>query len=94
MPLRNRYTSVREILEPEGAPVIWAAWGDDIGKRPYLFGFLRTIAEITANQKAKWQMCGEFTKRGHPRHPSRLGYKNGFMPFNIEKYLCAFAPLR
>jgi hypothetical protein len=88
------YQAIHGLLEEENSPTIWAAWGDSIKKYPYLFKYLRKIEKATANRKSVWEMCGEFTKLGHPRHPSRIGYQSRFRNFDVEKYLCAFAPLR
>ena len=86
--------AIQGILERENAPTIWAAWGNNIKKRPYLFDDLQTIVKTALNRNTDWKMCGEMTKLGHPRHPSRLGYEIEFRCFDIKEYLCAFAPLR
>jgi hypothetical protein len=86
--------AIQGILEQENAPTVWAAWGNNIEKRPYLFEYLQTIVKTALNRKADWKMCGEMTKLGHPRHPTRLGYEIEFRRFDVKAYLCAFAPLR
>jgi len=86
--------AIKGIIEQENAPTIWAAWGNNIKKRPYLFGCLQTIVKIALNQKADWITCGKMTKLGHPRHPSRLGYEIEFRLFDVKEYLRVFASLR
>ena len=66
---------------------IWAAWGDPIAKRSYLLPSLRQIYKTLSSHFPRWLKCGPLTKNGHPRHPSRLPYKNIFTPFDITHYL-------
>ena len=66
---------------------IWAAWGDTIGIRSYLIDCLSNIKLSIESYKPKWINCGSLTRLGHPRHPSRLGYKNNFFDFDIDSYL-------
>ena len=66
---------------------IWAAWGDPIEKRPYLLSSLRQIHGTLSPHSPKWLKCGSLTKKGHPRHPSRLPYRHRFTLFNISHYL-------
>ena len=66
---------------------IWAAWGDPIDKRGYLLDSLRQLHNTVAPSSPTWLQCGPLTKKGHPRHPSRLAYKQRFSGFDIESYL-------
>ena len=66
---------------------IWAAWGDPIEKRPYLSTCLHRLYEALDPLSIDWLKCGSTTRRGHPRHPSRLAYKHRFSPFDMPSYL-------
>jgi hypothetical protein len=85
---------IQEIFEGENTPTIWAAWGNSIKMRPYFFEYLKVIVNAATKRKGDWKKCGHLTKRGHPRHPSRLGYAVECGRFDVKEYLCAFAPLR
>ncbi|MEE2726878.1 MAG: DUF1643 domain-containing protein [Candidatus Latescibacterota bacterium] len=66
---------------------IWAAWGDPIEKRPYLSTCLHRLYEALSPLSIDWLKCGSTTRRGHPRHPSRLAYRHRFSPLNMPHYL-------
>ena len=66
---------------------ILCAWGEDIMIRDYLKKCLRDIIEILKNSNVNWWQIGDFTKSGHPRHPSRAAYKLGLKRTNIENYI-------
>ena len=95
LPLRPRHALARENLDQILAmlrtagpnPVMWAAWGNIIDKRPYFRGFLEQIHRETAGFNLSWICAGSLTTLGHPRHPSRLPYQVQFQPFDIEGYL-------
>jgi len=84
---KENLSVINEFLEGIKKPVIWAAWGTTILKRNYLIKCLNEINTLTEKFNPSWMICGEKTKTGHPRHPSRLGYKNTFFEFNIDEYL-------
>ena len=86
--------AIHRILKRQNAPTIWAAWGNNIKNRHYLMRYLQAIVKVAMKKKAEWVMTGELTKRGHPRHPSRLGDEIEFRHFNVEEYLCDFSTLR
>ena len=73
-------------------PEIWAAWGAPIEKRPYLLSSLLQLHTALAHLSPHWLQCGPLTQHGHPRHPSRLGYKNRFSSFDINAYLTSCPP--
>lgn len=66
-----------------------AAWGDPIEIRPYLFEMLAGILAVTRATECRWVTLGNFTKAGHPRHPSRPGYATPLLPFDADAYLRA-----
>lgn len=71
---------------------IWAAWGTPIEKRPYLFNSLAQLHNHLTPLSPHWLQCGPPTQKGHPRHPSRLGYKHHFSIFDIDSYLDLHSP--
>ena len=65
---------------------VWAAWGDDIDRREYLVAAARSLIARLSAQNAVWVHYGSLTKRGHPRHPSRLSYSWTFSNFSAKSY--------
>lgn len=74
----------------EYPPVIWAAWGTIIEKRPFLFECLRDMIKIGNEYGAEWVTVGKKSKKGHPHHPLYL--KNGLLcdDFDVNEYLKLF----
>ncbi len=66
---------------------ILCAWGENIMIRDYLKKCLGDIIEILNNSNVNWWQIGDFTKSGHPRHPSRAAYKLGLKHTNINNYI-------
>jgi hypothetical protein len=66
---------------------IWAAWGNLIVSRNYLWDCLEELADELKEFNPIWKHCGKPTNMGHPRHPSRLAYKENFFEFDIFEYL-------
>ena len=67
--------------------MFWAAWGGNIVTRSYLIDALIVLSEGIKKKNNRWMHFGDLTKKGHPRHPSRLAYKWNFLDFDIEAYL-------
>lgn len=65
---------------------IWAAWGTEIHRRPYLISCLKEVKNCF-NENFKWLHYGELTKKGHPKHPSRMPYSEEFNEFYIHDYI-------
>ncbi len=65
---------------------ILAAWGETIRERDYFKKCISDIYNKTKSKKVAWLKIGEFTKSGHPRHPSRAAY-NELTKFDIDNYL-------
>ena len=68
-------------------PVVWAAWGAIIEKRPWLFDCVRDFAADAAAFDADWVCAGKCSKAGHPHHPLYLRKDEVFTPFDIGGYL-------
>ena len=66
---------------------IWAAWGDIIEKRKYLYRCLREINDALSEKNINWICYDELTKKGNPRHPMYKKHENRFMPFDMQMYL-------
>lgn len=75
------------VLELSVKPSIWAAWGNIIEKRSYLFDCVKDMIEIGNKYNAKWYSCGKVSKKGHPHHPLYLSKDLPLDKFDIEKYI-------
>ena len=98
---RNLHAIV-EIASQQRAPLFWAAWGSDISRRKYLVQSCQRLCDQVFDIGGRWSCFGPppdqqqnsgpttktlLTKRGHPRHPSRLSYAWSLQPFDIRSYL-------
>ena len=68
-------------------PAVWAAWGNIVEKRGYLFSCLRDMAEAGQRRGARWFSAGAPLKSGHPHHPLYLRKDTQLQPFDMEAYL-------
>ena len=67
-------------------PVVWAAWGTMIEKRPYLAELLRDFIPIAEQRGAQWVTFGKRSKKGHPHHPLYLRQDAACEPFDVQAY--------
>ena len=77
-------------------PVVWAAWGSVITKRPYLIDCVKDMIIIGQRQNVRWMCAGACSVNGgHPHHPLYLKKDSKLRDFDIEKYIsecaCGFA---
>ena len=70
-------------------PVVWAAWGTIIEKRPYLWTCLEDMIALGREYGAQWVTCGRRSKAGHPHHPLYLRADSVTEPFDPEAYALA-----
>lgn len=70
-------------------PVVWAAWGTIIEKRPYLWTCLEDMIALGREYGARWVTCGRRSKAGHPHHPLYLRADAQAEPFDVEEYVLA-----
>ena len=70
-------------------PVVWAAWGTIIEKRPYLWPCLEDMIALGRECGAQWVTCGRRSKAGHPHHPLYLRADSVTEPFDPEAYVLA-----
>lgn len=68
-------------------PLIWAAWGAIIEKRPWLKSCVRDMAEAAEAFHAEWVCAGRCSVKGHPHHPLYLRREEQFHSFDIGGYL-------
>ena len=71
-------------------PAIWAAWGNIIEKRPYLYGCVRDMIRLGESYGAQWFTSGKRSKRGHPHHPLYLKKDSPLDPFDAMAYCNEF----
>lgn len=75
-----------EMYIPDSATV-WAAWGDLIEKRAYLYKSLKDIHNLLTHKNISWIQYDMPTKRGHPKHPARKKQEDRFQEFDLANYL-------
>jgi len=81
----------RYILENAGsAPAVWAAWGNIIEKRPYLYGCVADMISIGEEFSAQWFTCGKRSVKGHPHHPLYLKKDSPLDLFDAAEYCRKF----
>ncbi|MEM7035653.1 MAG: DUF1643 domain-containing protein [Bacteroidota bacterium] len=69
---------------------VWAAWGVEIERRPFLWRCLSDIVEAiseVSGPDVPWIHLGALTKAGHPRHPLYLPGRAEFSAYDIRGYL-------
>ncbi|THD67545.1 DUF1643 domain-containing protein [Robertkochia marina] len=84
----NKYnlTLIAQVLKQYPIRRLWAAWGDIIEKRAYLYKSCRQISGISECTTLEWLQLQPHTKKGHPRHPLYASSKSTLMSFNISTY--------
>ena len=75
------------LLSLSAQPAVWAAWGNIIEKRDYLFDCMRDFAQLGEASNAAWFSAGPLLKSGHPHHPLYLKRDTPLLPFDIRAYL-------
>ena len=87
---RNNLNQIEKVINKYRAKKIWAAWGNLISVRSYLNNCLKDIYSLTRSKQLKWCRLVRRTRRGHPRHPARMSYKEKLEDFDIESYLSSW----
>lgn len=72
------------------SPCVWAAWGNIIEKRKYLFDCVRDMYEKGCKYNVKWFSCGSISKKGHPHHPLYLKKDSTLDTFDMKSYIDSF----
>ena len=86
---RENMAAFRQVLGSCGkgiTPVVWAAWGTIIEKRPYLWDCLQDMIAIGEEYGARWVTAGQRSKKGHPHHPLYLRMDSSLDPFDVATY--------
>ena len=88
---RENMEAFRALLELAASggkpPVVWAAWGAIIEKRPWLIDCVRDMRDLAEEFDARWVCAGNCSKAGHPHHPLYLKKDEQFHPFDLGGYL-------
>ena len=85
--LQENVDIIHSYLRVTASRDIWLAWGQMISKRSYLLSCLIALKNNIESLNPRWIALGEKTQGGHPRHPSRISYKNCFNSFNLNEYV-------
>lgn len=70
----------------EGAPAVWAAWGNIIEMRPYLKDCVQDMIDVGERFGARWYTAGKRSAKGHPHHPLYLRRDSALDPFDVRTY--------
>lgn len=84
---RENLNAFRYILSLSDSPVVWAAWGTIVEKRPYLKDCLQDLVQAGQERGAQWCCAGKCSKKGHPHHPLYLRKDEIVRPFDVQAYL-------
>ena len=76
---------ILNLVSKQKNPNILLAWGDNIFVRDYLIDCLIKIYQLLPSQ-VNWWRIGDLTKKGQPRHPSRIAYQD-FQKMDMDAYL-------
>ena len=69
-----------------GTPVVWAAWGNIVEKRPFLHLCLREMIALGQSRGVRWVSAGKISKKGHPHHPLYLKKDSVLDAFDMDGY--------
>jgi hypothetical protein len=84
--IHDKNIEVIKSIVKDGSTVV-AAWGDHIEDRSYLITCLKEIVEGLKGKDITWKHLGDFTKKGHPRHPLLLSANVAINDFDIKAYI-------
>jgi hypothetical protein len=76
----------RTIIEHK-IDTVWLAFGDLIEYRPYLHSCLLDLFDALKELGIKWKIILNPTQKGHPRHPLYKASANGFIDFDMPRYV-------
>ncbi|HNS42666.1 MAG TPA: DUF1643 domain-containing protein [Taishania sp.] len=79
---------IKQLISEFPTSYIWAAWGNNIQRKPYLFQCLKdVVATINADFQKRWVHLNDLTTKKHPKHPLYLPNNANFKEFDIHEYL-------
>jgi hypothetical protein len=84
---KQNLQTISSLLQGQNNPTMLAAWSENIVYRNYLKECLKAIFKIGKEFEVKWIKLGDYTKSGHPRHPSRASYTLALTNIDIENYI-------
>ena len=88
---RENMEAFRTLLETAAAggeaPVVWAAWGAIIEKRPWLLDCVCDMRGLAESFGSRWVCAGNCSKAGHPHHPLYLKKEEQYHPCDLGGYL-------
>lgn len=84
---QENLNAFRYALSLSERPAVWAAWGNIIEIRDYLYPCLCDMIEASLACGASWYHCGLISKKGHPHHPLYLRKDAPLLEFDIQSYL-------
>ncbi len=78
------------VLSLSEKPSIWAAWGTNVRKRPFLKTCMVDMINLGKKYSGQWFSCGKCSKTGnHPHHPLYLRKDAMLELFDIDEYIKA-----
>ena len=85
---QSNLAAIKFVLSQFDQPDIWLAWGGDIvnTNRQYLIDCVLGFINIANDRQPNYLCAIKPTKKGHPRHPSRLKDPIELVPFDMNKY--------
>ena len=83
---KHNLAVIGQVLRQYPVKRLWAAWGDIIEKRAYLYQNCQQISGISECSTLEWIQLQPQTRKGHPRHPLYASSKSTFMSFNVSTY--------
>lgn len=84
---QENLNAFRYALSLSERPAVWAAWGNIIEMRDYLYPCLCDMIEASLACGASWYHCGLISKKGHPHHPLYLRKDEPLLEFDIQSYM-------
>lgn len=75
------------LLSLSKRPAIWAAWGNLIDKRSYLWDCVADCITLAQQVDAHWYSAGPLLKSGHPHHPLYLRKDTALVPMDMDTYI-------
>ena len=83
MACERNLEEIEKIVAQYPNPTIWAAWGELVMNRPYLYRTRDQLFQRLAKYNPQWRRFGELTANGHPRHPRGLSYSWTLEPYEL-----------
>ena len=82
--IKNSFQQIEDVCKKYNIKNVWCAWGDSIdifGKNSFLHDSWKKIKTLLKKFNVKFYYYDTLTKKGNPRHPSRIAYGLDFHEF-------------